>query len=219
MKAIIIGAGGHARTVYECIRHDNNMDIVAFIDNVKADGSELIMGIPILGDHSIVSDLINKGVKGFIVAVGDNKTRAYHFKKFLEMGLEPINAIHPTANVAYNVEIGFGTVIGMSATINTNAKIGKNTIINTGVIIEHEDKIGENCHIAPGTSIAGRVEIKNGTFIGIGSTIKEYTTIGENVIIGAGSIVLNDIMDNRIAYGCPAKVNKINNEVKYNEEN
>ncbi|MFW9829663.1 MAG: acetyltransferase [Candidatus Thorarchaeota archaeon] len=210
MKVIIIGAGGHARVVYECLRHDKNIEPVAFIDNKFGDGSELIMNLPVLGPHSVIPDLIKNGIKGFIVGVGDNKIRALHFKKFKKLGLEPINAIHPTADIASNVKIGKGVCISLSSTVNTNAEIGDNSIINTGVIIEHEDHIGENVHIAPGTSIAGRVNVKNGTFIGIGSVVKEYLNIGENVIIGAGSVVLNDVPDDVVVVGSPAKVIKKN---------
>ncbi|MFX0138388.1 MAG: acetyltransferase [Candidatus Hodarchaeota archaeon] len=212
MKVVIIGAGGHARVVYECLRYDKNLVVQAFIDIVEGDGSEIIMEIPVLGPHSVIPDLIKKGVKGFIVAVGDNEIRAKHFKKFQEMGLIPVNAIHPTASIAYNVKIGQGVCIGINAIINTNAIIGDNTIINTGAIVEHEDRIGNNVHIAPGTSVAGRVKIEDGVFIGIGSVIKEYITIGENTIIGAGSVVLKDIPKNVVAVGSPAKIIKENDK-------
>ncbi|MFX1299160.1 MAG: acetyltransferase [Promethearchaeota archaeon] len=212
MKVIIIGAGGHARVVYECLRYDKNLEVVAFIDNVEGDESELIMNIPVLGPHSVINDLIKKGVKGFIVAVGDNQIRGKHFKHFQEMGLIPINAIHPTAKIAYNVKIGKGVCIGINAIVNTNATIENNCIVNTGSIVEHEVQIGKNVHIAPGTAVAGRVKIKDGTFIGIGSVIKEYLTIGENVIIGAGSVVLKDIPDNVVVGGSPAKIIKENDK-------
>ena len=209
MNILIIGAGGHARSVYECVRQDINFTVVGFIDNVEGDGKELINDIPVLGPHSVVNDLIkSENAKGFIVGIGDNSIRSNRFDEFKDMGLLPINAIHPTAKLAYNVNIGRGVMIGINTSINTSANIGNNTIINTGAIIEHEDKIGENVHIAPGTSIAGRVTIKNGTFIGIGTVVKEYLTIGSNVTIGAGSVVLEDIPDNVVAVGSPARVIK-----------
>lgn len=211
MKIIIVGAGGHSRAIYECIRHDKNLEVIAFIDHVASKGSELIMNIPVLGPHSIVSKLITEeNIKGFVIGIGDNKIRASRYEEFKLMGLEPFNAIHPTAKIAYNVDIGKGVMIGVNSIINTNAKIGKNCIINTGSIIEHEDIIEDNVHIAPGTSIAGRVKIKKNTFIGIGSVVKEYLTIGKNVTIGAGSVVLEDIPDNAVAVGSPAKIVKHN---------
>lgn len=212
MKIVIIGAGGQARVVYEILRYNRNMEIFAFIDNIIKGSEEKIMGIQVLGDHSILPKLIKEGVKGYIVAVGDNRIRMQHFNKLLNMDLIPINAIHPTAHIAYNAKIGKGVVISTGATIATGTTIGDNVIINTGAIIEHEDVIEDHVHIAPGTVLAGRITVKEGAFIGAGSVVKEYITIGKNTIIGAGSIVLEDIPDNVVAVGTPAKVIKIKKE-------
>jgi len=213
MIIVIIGAGGQARVVYEILRYNRNMEIFAFIDNIIKGSEEKIMEIQVLGDHSILPKLIKEGVKGYIVAVGDNKIRMQHFNKCLSMELIPINAIHPTAHIAYNgVKIGKGVVIATGATIATGTTIGDNVIINTGAIIEHEDVIEDHVHIAPGVVLAGRITVKENAFIGAGSVVKEYITIGKNTIIGAGSIVLEDIPDNVVAVGAPVKVIKIRKE-------
>lgn len=212
MKIIIVGAGGHARVVNEILRHYiyKNIEVVAFIDNVVSREEE-IMGIPVLGDHSLINKMVQKGeIKGFIVAVGDNELRTQYFNDIKKLGLEPINAVHPSAHIAYNAKVGTGVVIAAGATIATESEIGDNSIINTGVIVEHEDIIEKNVHIAPGTVVAGRVNIKEGTFIGAGSVIKEYSTIGINVVVGAGSVVLEDLPDNVTAVGAPAKIVKTN---------
>jgi len=212
MKIMIFGAGGQARVIYECIRLNKNIEITSFIHNEPVEENKKLVGVPIIGPHSVVPELMNEGVFGFIVGVGDNKIREDHFKKFKKMDLVPINAIHPTANLAHKIEIGAGIVIGMGATINTHAHIGDNCIINTRAVIEHDNYIEENVHIAPGTLLAGGVKIKSGAFIGIGSVIIEYLTIGKNAIIGAGSVVLEDIPDNAVAVGSPARI------VKYNKK-
>jgi len=212
MKMIIIGAGGQARIVYEILQHSKNMDVVAFIDNVTRGSEEKIMGIPVIGDHSLLPGLIKEGIKAYIIAIGDNKIRARYFGSLQKKGLEPINAIHPTAHISDNAKIGKGVVISTGAIITTNAIIGDDVIINTGAIIEHEDIIEKHVHIGPGTAIAGRVTVKKGAFVGIGCVVKEYVTIGENAVVGAGSVVLDDIPKNAVAVGSPAKVIKIKNK-------
>lgn len=210
MKTIIIGAGGHARVVYDILSYDKNIEVVAFIDHEKRGVDEKIMGVQVLGGHEVIPDLIAGGTKGFIIAIGDNKIRAQYYKELSEMGLEPINAIHPTVVMAQNAYIGKGNVMAMGAIIATGASIGDNCIINSGAIIEHEDRIGSHVHIGPGCSIAGRVTIHNDSFVGIGSVIAPYTLIGRNTIIGAGSVVLKDIPENSVAVGAPAVVKKKN---------
>lgn len=212
MKIAIIGAGGQARIVYEILSYDRNIEVVAFVDNIVHGSDERIMGVPVLGDHSVLPKLIKNGVKGAIIAVGDNEIRATHFEKLRSMGLELVKAIHPTASIALSVKIGVGVTVAIGAIISTGARIGDNVIINTGAIIDHEDEIEDHVHVGPGCSLAGRVIIKRGAFIGIGSVVKEYLTIGENTIIGAGSVVLDDIPNNVVAVGAPAKVIKNRSE-------
>lgn len=52
----------------------------------------------------------------------------------------------------------------------------------------------------------GRVVIGNNVFVGAESVILPNVKVGNNVIIGAGSVVSNDIPDNSVAVGNPAKV-------------
>ncbi len=212
MKVLIIGAGGQARIVYEILSYDRNVEVVAFVDNVIHGNDEQIMGIPVVGDHSVIPGLRKDGVTGAIVAVGDNRIRAAHFEELKSMGLEPISAIHPSAIIAPSAKLGNGVTIAMGAIISTGARISSNVIINTGASVDHENRIEENASIGPRCSLAGRVTVKKGAQIGIGSVIREYLTIGENTIIGAGSVVLEDMPDNVVAVGTPAKVIKNRDE-------
>lgn len=206
MKIAIIGAGGQARIVYEILSYDHNLEVVAFVDNVVRSGNENIKGIPIVGDHSVLPELVKNGVRGAIIAVSMNDIRKAHFEKLKAMGLELINAIHPTAIIAPTVKLGSGVTIAIGAIISTGVNIANNVIINTGAIVDHENQIEDHVHISSGCSLAGRVTVKKSALVGIGSVVRENVTIGENVIIGPGSVVLDDIPDNMVASGTPAKV-------------
>lgn len=145
MRAIIIGAGGHSRVVYDILRQDHDVDVVAFVDNSPRGSEETIMGVPVTGNHDVVPKLVEKeGVGGFIVAVGDNEIRRRHFRKFKEMGLEPVSAIHPSSHISDTVDIGSGSVVAAGTALSTNAEVGANAIVNTGSIVEHESTIGDH---------------------------------------------------------------------------
>ena len=217
MKVLIIGAGGHARVVYEVLRYDRNIEVVAFVDNLTRGADEAIMNIPIVGGHSVIPRLIKDGVSGAIVGVGDNHIRADYFRKLKSMDLELVKAIHPTAHIAYNAKVEEGTMVVAGAILATSAKVGRNVIVNTGAIIEHEDILEDHVHIAPGVVLAGRVTVGEETFIGAGSIVKENITIGRNVTVGAGSIVLADIPENAVAVGVPAKIIEIKEKNVVNE--
>ena len=76
------------------------------------------------------------------------------------------------------------------------------TLANKVQILAHDD----TSRIYTGYGRVGRVSIGNRVFVGANSTILMNTKIGNDVIIGAGSLVANDIPDNCIVAGVPAKV-------------
>lgn len=93
------------------------------------------------------------------------------------------------------------------------ADIGAYTYINAhfGVEIGEDVQIGSHCSIYSHSTIddkKGKVLIKKGAKIGTHSTIMPGVSIGKNAIIGAYSFVKDDIGDNVLAYGIPAKVIK-----------
>ena len=102
--------------------------------------------------------------------------------------------------------------------------IGAFTYINAknGVIIEDYVQIGSHCSIYSVSTIdnkEGQVILKKNCRIGSHSVIMPGVTIGENSIIGAFSFVNEDIPDNVIAVGVPAKVIKKIKEGKNDMEN
>ena len=91
--------------------------------------------------------------------------------------------------------------------------IGAFTYINAkyGVIIEEYVQIGSHCSLYSVSTIdntKARVHLKRNCKIGSHSTILPGVTVGENSIIGANSLVLDDIPDNVVAFGTPARVIK-----------
>jgi len=97
------------------------------------------------------------------------------------------------------LELGYKTDIGTFTYINAK----------NGVVIEDNVQIGSHCSIYSISTIdkkEGAVVLKNNCKIGSHSVIMPGLTIGENSVIGACSFVNQDIPDNVIAAGVPAKV-------------
>lgn len=97
--------------------------------------------------------------------------------------------------IGKNVDLGYG---GLGIVIHENAIIGNNVNIGTCVTIGGTNKIkevpviGDNSIISSGAKILGPIKI------------------GKNCVIGANAVVLNDIEDNCVAVGVPAKIIKKN---------
>jgi maltose O-acetyltransferase len=109
--------------------------------------------------------------------------------------------------------------------IKNGLKVGKNVFISKDVRIDDDFpwliSIGDDCTITAGVIILahdastknhlgyskiGKVTIGNKTFIGFRSIILPDVKIGNNVIIAAGSIVTNNVPDDVIVAGNPARI-------------
>jgi UDP-3-O-[3-hydroxymyristoyl] glucosamine N-acyltransferase len=136
-----------------------------------------------------VQDGSKVGVKGFgFIPVKNKNLRTPHIGKvILEEGVE----------IGANCTIDRGS---LSDTI-----IGKNTFLDNQVHVAHNVHIGSNCMIAGQVGFAGSSTIGDNVVIGGQAGISGHLKIGKNVKIGGGSGVINDIQDNQIVMGYPAK--------------
>jgi len=209
-KLILVGGGGHCKVVLSQIKKLKEFEVIGIVDNYKPVGSS-INGVNIIGTDEDLIRFYEEGIRNALITVGsvqDNSKRYNLFKLVKDIGYSLPIIISPTAIIDETVKIGEGTVIMPNTTINVDSYIGKNCIINSGAIIEHDCTIDDHCHIAPGAHISGEVEIGELSFIGIGATIIQGIKVGKNVTIGAGAVVIDNLLDNVVAVGNPAKVIK-----------
>ena len=130
----------------------------------------------------------------------------------------------------YGCRIGDGTRIGPFVEVQKNAFIGKSckisshTFICEGVTIEDEVFVGHgvmfiNDKYPRAISESGALQteedweviptvIKRGASIGSNATLLCDITVGAGSIVGAGSVVTQDVPDNVMVAGNPAKVIK-----------
>lgn len=205
-KLLLIGGGGHCRSVLDCVLSLNYYDDIGIVD---FDSSISMLSIPVIGCDDDLPTLKSNGWTNAFVTVGSIGSTALRRKiydKLIKMGFQCPSIIDSSANIANNVKVGEGVFIGKGAIINTGTKIGNCAIVNTGSIIEHDCSIGDVSHISTGSTLCGQVVIGNDTHVGAGAVVRQCVTIGDNTIIGAGSVVVKDISSNVKAYGNPCRV-------------
>jgi sugar O-acyltransferase (sialic acid O-acetyltransferase NeuD family) len=156
-KLVIIGAGGHARVVLDTILKIGDYQVIGFADDHLFTGMEVAEGYQVIASTASLHDF-DDSIDRFVVAIGDNKARAYLFQT-LKNYYEPATIIHPNATLAANVVIGAGSVVLAQAVLNSHVKIGENCLINSLCLIDHGTVIEDNCHIAQGTIIGSDVHI------------------------------------------------------------
>lgn len=195
-KVVLIGAGGHSRSVIALLQK-NHINIERIYDqNFKND--ETIFNIPVGSIKNIQSS------ENIILAIGDNKSRANLFLDFQNQIITE-NIFHPSASIETQVNFGKSNLVFAKAYLNNGAQIGHNNIINTAAVLEHEVEIGSHCHIAVGAFLLGRCQIGNQCFIGAGSIIRDGVHLCDSVTVGANSYVAKDITEPGVYVGSPAR--------------
>jgi sugar O-acyltransferase (sialic acid O-acetyltransferase NeuD family) len=198
---VIFGAGGHAVSVAN-VAISAGYKIAYFIDaNKKAD---YLLGIKIIRD---ISELVNKKDYEYCIAIGDNALRERIYKELMSVNID-INfpsLIHKSAVISIFSTIGNGTVVMPNAIVGPNSTVGKFCIINTQSSIDHDCNMLDFSSIAPNAVTGGTVTIGYRSAISIGAVVKQGLKIGNDSVLGASSYLNKNLVNNKVAYGIPAK--------------
>jgi sugar O-acyltransferase (sialic acid O-acetyltransferase NeuD family) len=187
---ILIGGGGHCKSVIDVIEQENKYKICGIVDKPKFLGTK-ILGYKVIGNDLDLGVLAKK-YKNAIITVGQIKSPLLRIRLFnfsLKVGFKFPPIISPRAYVSKHSSVGKGTIVMHNAIINANVSIGNNCIINTKALIEHDSIVSDNCHISTNAIINGSVKIKSKCFIGSNATTRDGVIIKENSFIRANTIV------------------------------
>ena len=207
-KLLIIGSGGHAKSILDSFRKNNINEAVGFIDEYKNKG-ETINDLKIVGKIRDIPNFVkNNDVNCFIIGVGDNFLRKSIYEQIISLKLKnfkPISIVDETATISSYSSIGKGCYIAPKTVIQTSTKIGIFNVINTGTIIEHDNKIGNFSSTAPGCVTGGNVKVGNLCHLALSAVIKNNISLGSNTIVGSNSYINKNCKSNSIYFGNPGK--------------
>ena len=209
-KIVIIGGGGHAGIILDCIKAQNKYQPIGYLDKKK--GNFYHEDIKYLGDIDNFFKNIKKKYKNeklyFTIAIGDNFVRKkiyFYLIKNKKLSLNWATLIHPSASISSKVKIAKGAQILNGSIISFNTKISKLVCINTGATIDHDNYFASFSGAGPGACTGGNVKVGKKSYLGIGCTINNSIKIEDNVIIGAQSFVNKNCKKNSLYFGVPAK--------------
>lgn len=205
-KILLLGGGGHCRSVLDCLMSIDKYGKIGIIDYDK---SASALGVDVVGTDDDLPRLLQEGWRDAFITVGSvgcTTLRRKLFSLIKELGFSIPSIIDPSAIIARETTIGEGTFIGKRAIVNTGSIIGQCVIINTGAIVEHDCQIDDFAHISPGATLCGQVIVGKDSHIGAGSVVRQGICIGSNTIVGAGSVVVKDIPGEVKAFGNPCRV-------------
>ena len=190
---IIIGTGGHAKVVAECL-YQSDREILGFVAPGMTPGTHFLNST-ILGDDEIITDFSPKNIElaNGLGSLPCENRRWELAAKMRHDGYFFTRVIHPSALIGTDVKLAEGVQIMAGTVIQTGSQVGKDSIINTGALVDHDCNIAENCHLAPGIVCSGSVRIASNSHLGTGTIVVQNISIGQNCVIAAGSVVYKDV--------------------------
>ena len=193
---VLIGAGGHARVLIDCLLLCGRT-ILGVVDPNLAQGDR-IHGTIVLGADDVVFEYSPEKVVlvNGIGMVEYSCTRKIVGESMRHRGYKFCSVIHPRSIIADHVQLEEGVQIMAGAVVQSGTTIGRDSIINTGVVVDHDCVIGSGSHICPGVTLAGSVTVGNEVMLGCGSTVLPGMGIGSCSVIGAGSLINTNVESN-----------------------
>lgn len=178
---LVVGAGGHGRSVADAALSSGRWKRVVFADDrwpalSSCQGFEVISDVVGLFDLPIM-------VQGAIAAVGDNVRREAWCKYIEQSRIPLVSVVHPRAFVSDSATIGSGCAIMPGAIVGTSASLGRAVIVNAGAIVDHDVTLADFAHIGVGVALAG------GVHVGSRGWLQAGVSAGYGVVVADGAVV------------------------------
>lgn len=187
MKSLLlIGCGGHARSVIDLIEAKGRWQIQGLVGLPDQVGSNTL-GYPVIGTDADLSAL-RSVCAAAVLAIGqlpDPAPRQRLAAHLDQLGFNSPVLISPHAVVSRHARVGAGSIVSHGAIVNAGANVGAHCIINTGALIEHDAQVGDHCHVSTGALVNGGVHLGSGCFIGSGAMLREGLQLPANTVISA----------------------------------
>lgn len=199
---LVLGGGGHGRTVVEAAQLSGRFSQVVVVD-ANACKEWTFAACRCVGDEAEIPAPPDKWQ--FAAAVGESALRKRLFDEYCGKGYAPASVFHPAANISRSARMGRGCVILASSVVGVESTLADGVIVNNGAVVEHDCNIGEFVHLAPGAVIAGGATLGAQSFMGSNSSIRHGISVSAGVTIGNGAVVASSITVSGIYVGNPAK--------------
>lgn len=160
IRLLVVGAGGHGRSVAEAAELSGKFDVVGFLDDSLPVGgivmSSLVLGaVPSMAQHRAAADQV-------IVAIGNNSVREKLMQQLAAVGFSWATVIHPRAIVSPTAKLGAGCAVMAGAIVGTESRLGVGAIVNCGAVVDHRSTVEDYGHLGVNSCMAGDTVLGRG---------------------------------------------------------
>ena len=180
-RLLIVGAGGHGRSVAEAVLASGIYQMVGFLDDAFPELRQ-VWDWPVLGTTAALVDCCHHA-DAAIVAIGNNRLREALHRRLAIAGFEFATVIHPQAMVSTRAVIGTGTAVMAGAIVGTEAQLGAGVIVNAGAVVDHHCRVEDFGHLGVNAAMAG------GSVLGRGAWMQAGCILGYGIRVEEGAVL------------------------------
>lgn len=184
---LILGAGGHGKSVAEAALLGGDWAAVVFLDDAWPEVTEAL-GCDVLGKVADIASVASR-CQGAIAAVGNNAVRERWIDLIEQAGIKLVSVAHPKAWISPSAVIGDGSAVMAGAVVGTVSEVGKGAVINANATVDHDVVMEDFAHIGVGVQLAGGVRIGARAWLQAGSSCGYHVVVEPGVWLGPGTVL------------------------------
>lgn len=197
MDIVLIGASGLARELMGYIEDDPRFRVICALDENTSNN---------LPNCEVISPLNWDGnCNKAIYAVGYPEHKQEILARYANFRFHWQTYIHPTAVVSKYANLGAGCIISPFAVVAGNACIGDFVFMNVYASVGHDAIVGKFSSLMPYSCVEGYAILGEECLISTGAKILPKSHIGNRSRVSAGSVVMQNMPEDTLIYGTPAK--------------
>ena len=188
-RLLIVGAGGHGRSVAEAVLAAGVYEVAGFVDDA-APGLAQVGGYPVLGTTNDVSANRTHADAAIvaIVAIGNNALREALCHRLVGAGFELATVVHPRAIVSPSAVVGLGSAIMAGAVVGTDARLGFGVIVNCGAVVDHDAQVHDYGHLGVNACMSGGSALGRSAWMQAGSALGYGVKVADGVVLPPGGV-------------------------------
>jgi sugar O-acyltransferase (sialic acid O-acetyltransferase NeuD family) len=208
-RVAIVGVGGQGRECLDIAEamadSGSDIEVMGFFDDAPSE--ENLERLRARGQRHLgsVADLLSATADEVCLGVGDGAVRARLDALLLHHGITGAVLIHPQSSIGSEVQLSPGVVVFGGARLTTNIRLGRHVHVNQNATVGHDCTISDFATVNPQAAISGAVQLGRESLVGAGAVVLQGLTVGERAKVGAGACVGNDVADDSVVKGVPAR--------------
>lgn len=167
---LILGAGGHGKSVAEAALLSGEWQAVCFLDDAWPN-TQQARGWPVLGKPGTIADWADQCL-GAVAALGNNEVRHQWTQMIVQAGVPLVSVVHPRARVSPSAVFGAGSTVMAGAVVGTVSTLGEGVISNSNATVDHDVVLGDYAHLGVGAQLAGGVKVGDGSLVAGGLVLR-----------------------------------------------